>query len=408
MKHNLYSNFLRSLWQLAIPATLLLTACDRSEAIIEPTVVGMDRVDSLEISPNGPVLIANGENQLQFALECFYTADAEKKFKRSLLSDRIDASLVTITASDGQTFKADQPYSTKATTDSVHFTASYNGVTSGKVSVALRQPSTETLKRLRIPIVFTAVYSNYSSTYIANFNEELLQATVDRANKVFAGTLSKTPNRIDSRIEFYIKEVRTRLVTAAEDEDLLNFMKTTYMSDVDQALHVWILDKSELSGLRAKNVKPRYTLGNPSDIPGLSLRKVTSAPALTSVSPENAVLIISFADLYRNSSGLAGYRFETMLGRYYGLLLAGEVFDYFPYNGEDVDYCPDTYSYNARGSAPDKYTLAKTGQRSYIYASYNLMEENSACNSISEDQVKRIRQVIKDCPFRQHAEEVSN
>ncbi|MGP1591677.1 MAG: hypothetical protein ACTTHI_07780 [Prevotella sp.] len=49
-----------------------------------------------------------------------------------------------------------------------------------------------------------------------------------------------------------------------------------------------------------------------------------------------------------------------------------------------------------------KSTLTNTLQpKSFVYDSFNIMDTPSRSASLSVDQVKRIRQVIKDCPYRQ-------
>lgn len=384
-------------------STILITACNRDEVLEDTIPVSMESISRMDLSPNGPVLIANGDNELRFFVECFYFGDAEKTEEKRFLNDRLDLSQITIESSDGQTFKANEAYRTRATTDSVRFTAIYRGVRSPSVAVALRQPDTSVLPRLRIPIVFTAVYSNRASVYLNNFDEALLQKVVDRANRVFAGKMLKTPSSVDTRIEFYIKTIRKRNITEAQDDELADFMAENFMTELETALHVWVLDRSALYGLRSANIKPRYTLGNPSDIPGLGLKQVTAVPNVEDVAAENAVLIVSYGDLYQNDSGRANHRFETLLGRYYGLL-SPSMSGTSKYTGQDVDYCADTYDYDRQSSTLLKHTLAVDGQRSYVYDSYNIMDTPGACLAVSYDQAKRIRQVIKDCPYRQHAE----
>ena len=72
----------------------------------------------------------------------------------------------------------------------------------------------------------------------------------------------------------------------------------------------------------------------------------------------------------------------------------------------DTDYCPDTYFYSKWNQLI--YKNNDLSECSYdldvdpieYFTSFNVMDRYSRKNSLSVDQVKRIRSVIKACPSR--------
>lgn len=392
---------------------IALLACNPKDEVVDVRSLGIERISRIELSANGPQLVRDGVNALNFNVRCFYSADADKTREVLFLGDRLPLDKINITSSDGQIFKANESYSTTSTEEEISFTAHINKLSSAPTSVSLIDADTEVYPDLRIPLTFHIVYAPRDIVYVDQLDATTLGAMVDRANKVFAGSLYKAPSTGNARMQFYIKDI-TR--NAIEEESgrynkLPGYIRDNLMTGSDKTVHIWLLSSSVLTNLESRKVKPSYTQGEPDDIQGLRLSKVTSVDTdkhkITlangkekELNPTDVGITMSFTDVYRNAVGSSGFRFETLLGQYYGLLSTGYNAKVEAYTG-DTDYCPDTYSYDVRLGETLKHVMTKdTSASPIIYKSYNIMDKNGACLALSQAQVKRIRQVVKDCPYR--------
>lgn len=98
-----------------------------------------------------------------------------------------------------------------------------------------------------------------------------------------------------------------------------------------------------------------------------------------------------------------GHGLEDLLGTFYGLLPSY----YNTWEGAPDDFCDDTYTAAYTYMSIEKWTFQedraddkhKNGQEIY-YNSYQIMDVYSPAYTITYDQVKRIRTVIENCPFR--------
>lgn len=401
----------------------LLSACSPKDEEVEPKYFGPEQISRIELSPNGPQLIRNGQNELSFALRCYYYADEARTQEVLYPADRLPLDDISITSSDGQTLKASESYRTRSTEPSISFTAKLGSISSQPTSVELIDPERETYTKIRVPVSFTAIYAPTSAIYADSLRRDVLEGILARANKVFSGELAKGPSSGNAQIEFYFHSLNRVPVASPSDytsEKLKERIKTSLMGDSHRVLQVWVLSTSTYNDLRSTRIAPAFTLGNPDDLRGLTLAKATSVNTSTrkitvensngstsekDIEPVNAGIITSFADLYQNSTGYTEHRFEQLLGRFYGLLPTGLNNSRNNYNGRDADHCADTYTYNSSGVGLLKQVLqVGSNVQPLFYKSYNVMDAQSATTTLSQAQVKRIRQVIKDCPYRQQGQ----
>ena len=73
----------------------------------------------------------------------------------------------------------------------------------------------------------------------------------------------------------------------------------------------------------------------------------------------------------------------------------------------DSDYCPDTYSFDYgyyptvfKGNNLDGQPENDPTRPMEYFTSFNVLDMYSYKNSLSIDQVKRVRMVLKQCPSR--------
>ena len=224
---------------------------------------------------------------------------------------------------------------------------------------------------------------------------------IEHANQAFSGVNSQAPNGCDAKMTFYMKEYKSIKLSDEEHEEITAYIQKNLLSGADKVVYVWLMNAVPYWKMNESKVHPEYTFGDPSDIKGIDFEKITSLEDITNLEPQEVGIPMTFADVFQQGTGYAVRDFERMLGRFYGLLPTGVNPDIYK-NQKDVDYCPDTYSFFKDDGSIEKKSipLYKNGP-SYFFNSYNIMDEHSTNTSVSVDQVKRIRQVIKDCPYRQ-------
>lgn len=416
-------------------AALILFSCQKEMEVAEVQFVGLDKISRVELHPNSPQLIADGKAELRFKVKLYYLNGEEEV---AMIADRVPLNEIKITSSDGKTFSANEGFSTTAKAGEMTFTCSVGKTISPKVSVQLTLPEQLNYEKVTVPIIFHAVYTKDTKNNVKEFTPELLQRIVDRANKVFAGELINAPSSYNSDIQFEIARINKVEISAGNSQGgypgghgsntAYDYISENLMTDPSTYLNIWVMDVVEEHGPFAmSHCVPQYTFGNPDDIPGLQLMPILDISEVEEIKPENVGIAISFAEIYSLMMGRYGVdteRFEMRLGRFYGLLPTGrgedEGGDYSdgeygdggydeapapkPNKYADLDYCDDTFSYEYRYFKIEKKAFPLDGDESaprYLFDSFNIMDDFSACNTISRDQVKRIRQVMKDCAFRQ-------
>ena len=376
----------------------LFSSCNRDESFLEPTRIGEDKITRFEIYPNSLTLNADGKSQLKFLVKCFYKVDSTEV---QMLDDRVPVDKITITSSDGRSFNMNEAFSTTAQTDSMSFTATCNKLKSAKVTVALRQPQELNLTPLEIPVVFISLYNEKSKMQMESVTPHLLQQMIEHANQAFAGVNDKAPNGCDAKMKFYMKEYKTIKLSDEEHEEITKYIQKNLLTGADKVIYVWLMNAVPYWTMNETKVHPQYTFGDPADIKGIDFEKVNTLADITNLEPQEVGIPMTFADVFQQGTGYASRDFERMLGRFYGLLTTAINPSLYK-DEKDVDYCADTYSlFEDNGSIEKKsIPLYKNGP-SYFFNSYNIMDKHSTNSSVSVDQVKRMRQVIKDCPYRQ-------
>lgn len=439
---------------LLLFSALVLFACQKDTEVAKVEFVGLDKISKVELYPNSPQLIADGKAELKFKVKLYYL---NGKDEVAMIADRVPLEEIKITASDGKTFTANQGYTTTAKTDEATFTCTVGKIVSPEVSVKLTSAEQPNYEKVVIPIIFHAIYTKDTKNSAKEFTMEMLQRIVDRANKVFSATLTNAPSSCNSGVQFEIARINKVEITVKKSEwgtpdgnlarSAYDYIAENLITEPSTYLNIWVMDVVDDHGEFAmEHCVPKYTFGDPKDLPGLKLKQISDESEIEETKPEDVGIGISFAEVYSYMMGRYGVdteRFEMRLGRFFGLLPTGRAEgaqeDEHHGGGEggegngddgnwgeggdngdwgdgeeepapkpskyaDLDYCADTFSYEYRYFKIEKKSFPLNGEESgktYLFDSFNIMDDFSACNTISRDQVKRIRQVMKDCALRQ-------
>lgn len=120
-------------------------------------------------------------------------------------------------------------------------------------------------------------------------------------------------------------------------------------------------------------------------------------------------LMVNMTALYKptNVQGKNEFSLATPIAEYLGILQTRcDLYKYLNEDG-DSDYCPDTYSFDYgfypsvfKGNNLDGQPENDPTRPMEYFTSFNVMDMYSYKNSLSVDQVKRLRMVLKQCPSR--------
>ncbi len=405
-------------------------SCTKTEWIAQKIECTSDTIIYVNLSPNSPVLIADGKATLKFKVKAFTEASfvqkveetvdgetkvVEKEFKEKveINSDRISKEDIKIYKEDGT--PVDWEFTTTdLSSEYITFIASVKGVESAPRKVRIIESPKEEFEPITVPIIFHLIYKRNFEYQYENINTEMLQRLIDRANKVFSNSLINAPSAIDTKIKFVLaendeygkllKETGINRVVIGNDDNYYSYIDNNIW-DLNKFLNIIICDEIDMFRVEAK--PPLYILNNGSNL------EMDYFNELYTVNDESEAFYFEYSEvciginkttLYKMDGVEGSFRFETALGQFYGLLENGYM---PPWTGKSDDFCSDTYTYFTKYRRPEKWTFIeeatnwerKDGSEIY-FDSFNIMDEYSTCTTITYEQALRIRTVIENCPFR--------
>lgn len=404
--------------------TLLLFACgnDEFDSFLIPQ--GTENIIKVSLSPNSPVLIADGKAQLTFKVRAYteiqarmsvvYNEEGVTMVRDSffldttvLNPDRIAEDQIVILASNGEKLHG-LTFTTTDPGEELTFTCQIGEVSSNPCTVKLIKPEIPAFEPRIIPVVFHLLYRSDTKTISEGINETFVSEVLDRLNRVFAGTLAAAPSYLDTKITFIPAETDNTGHILAEkginrvDLDAekvgkwqeYDYILENLLWDPEQYLNIWAYD----TWSNPDDLSPKYILDNGVEIPGLYAMPVGDISEVEIGSPVDAGMELSIQSMFSMKGG-SGDRFEFMFGKFFGLS-GTEAED--GYEDEDTDYCSDTYvSLFGPVSVPKRTAIPFGSDEDPIYFdSFNIMDSYSASTTITYEQALRIRQVMENCPLR--------
>lgn len=413
---------------LAILILLLAGACSESayEAWVEP--IGVEDVTSVKLSPNSPVLIADGKAELKFDVR----ASVEVTDKRTieiienghpvvkdsvfttitiLKPDRLPEDAVVIKTLDGEVVNGGVFRTDKGAGSQIGFTCTVNGVSSAPCYVRLIGRPEVNFTPVEVPVIFHLLTQENKRNLFEGITQEYLQGLITHANDVFAARIVHAPCDVDTKVTFklaestptgdILKERGVNRVDVSEKSsiEISNYINQNLIWAPERYLNIYI-HPSTYSNTAAS---PRYILDNGSSLPGLDgkMTKVRDASEAVFTDYTKTGIVLR-ADQIFNFTGGGETRLEYYLGWCFGL--APTEIDYYssewPYVDGDVDYCSDTYtSYPSSFLNRSTYST-EAGAVRYTYDAFNIMDKYSKSTSLTYEQALRIRTVLENCPGR--------
>ena len=377
----------------------------------------------INLSPNSPVLIADGVAELKFMVKVYNAVEDTRLIEKEvdgeltviertyrdtieLPAERIDTSQIKIYKKDGTpvgwTFKT-----TDLSEDSLEFQASYQGLESIPRKVAIRPVPEDVFEPITVPVIFHVVAPRSVAHTFTSIHAEDIQKLIDRVNRVFKNDIIHAPSSIDSKITFELvthdpygnelEEKGIHRVEVSDDVYLDTYIKNNFIWDPNRYLNIYISDFDA-----TKTNLPPYILNNGAQLEMEYIRKVNSVADAKNYNLYDVGIGITRSNFYNMTS--YGYGLEDLLGTFYGLYPSY----YGIGRGIKDDFCDDTYTAAHVYMCLEKWTYLGTDQngnsiqngQEIYYNSYQIMDAYSPANTITYDQVKRIRTVMENCPFR--------
>lgn len=383
---------------LAVSLILIFFSCKKTPFESFLIRSGVDEIIDLKVYPNSPILTADGKSSLEFLVKAFVEVQ-----KGSFLDTVIyelsaeDLMNVHIKTGSGELIK-DFKYSTHNTNLTVEsFVAEFNGVNSLPVYVKIEAPIENNYTKIQIPVNVYVLYDPIQVELANAVTNKSLEDLFTRANAVFANSLVNSPHSMDSRVEFKFNRKIVKNANNLSGSELKNFVLTTCLQNPQDTLHIWFANTST----DMPTYPPMYKINKTFELSGLGMSYVDNPSSVRLYGPEEVGIFMPLKDYISFSKGLNQPTLEYVLGRFFGILPTENLAtNLVPGRNLDVDFCPDTYNYSGATMGKEKRTVEFKKDSFIYFRSNNIMDDYSSATTITIDQVKRFRLVLKNCLFR--------
>lgn len=290
---------------------------------------------------------------------------------------------------------------------------------SEELSIEIRPFPTVQYEELEIPVIFH-VMNQPSTPGIPTIliEKETVYKRLERMNEVFSGKATSDPNGWNTRIKFvpalydnngsllenpgiHMHEIPSTTVLE-KDQDFSDYVfenADQLIFDYKHFLNIWLINNPKGSS----SIVKAPTLIDDPDNPILGLvaeKEIIPFPS----EPEDVGFFVSMSYFVNPMQSTDYYEISTVMGKYLGLLVTKASESSFASNFKngDTDYCPDTPFYWTNTQSVYKTDIHSTWnpENIHYFTSYNIMDSYSYKNSITLDQVNRIRQILGRCPSR--------
>ncbi|MEQ2976498.1 MULTISPECIES: hypothetical protein [Butyricimonas] len=423
---------------LVILGCVLLLSCEKQEYESWRTFPDVSKVTRVNLSPNSPVLIADGKAELTFKVKAYMgvedirTIELENEdgviVKDSTFRDTIEIKEDRIPKEDIKIYLEDGTpvdwafRTTEHAGETLRFKASVYGVESEVREVRIIEKPEVNFEHITIPLIFHLLYKEDEAYQYENITTEMLQGMVDRLNRVMKNDMINAPSSVDLNVTFELaetdnlgkplKERGINRVQLWDGIDGNSYINDYLIWDLDKYLNIWVGEHQDEYSLRIQY--PQYILDNGSELQmdeWRTLQKVESVEDASYWGYTEVGIALNKKHLYNmpNASNWADMggtseRFESCIGQFFGLYPTW----WSPYGGAADDFCSDTYTGTDMSLHFEKWTYEpgapskneyKNGHEIY-FDSFNIMDQNTFCSTITYEQALRMRTVMENCPFR--------
>lgn len=436
---------------------LLIVSCSKEEPVVLNMMVSPKNITKIELRADHKTLIPNGVAEMTFRTLVYetkevigYVLNEDETFEtvttieEVLVSeDRVPAGLVKVYEESGAELK-NRTYSTTTDAEGTikRFYAQVGDLKSEYLPVTIREIPDVSYEELVVPVVFHVISLTPTGGPTYDVSSEYLETQLKNMSDVFNGKITADPNGGNAKVTFKLAEYaptglklqskgRNNYTLTAAEEKVIEVISSSSASlkaykkiifdkkekliyPPEKYLNVWLVKFSKSAG----SIGESYSFAPPSimhtaydfsSIAGVTFTKSADTFVLSDVLDcmEAGIIVNYTAFLNPSSQGSNEFNLATPVAAFYGILNTQcDLYEKLNPDG-DSDYCPDTYSYDY-GFYPGIYKANNLDGQPEIcperpmeyFTSFNIMDLNSRKNSISVDQAKRVRMVLKQCPQR--------
>jgi len=426
---------------------LMLIACSPESVTIRDFSVAKEDIKKLVLRADHKTLVPNGIGKMEFHVlaygekefteykdvmtaDTMYYDENRKTVLYQIPNDLLPKDCIKVYDENGIEIKDNIFSTTETGVRKIHFYAQGGNIRSNEYEISIRELPDESYEEIVYPVIFHVLIPPTSSGPTYSISSEFLQERLDRINDIFNRKVTSDPNGGNAKITFKLAEYdedglpllekgkhEVQLTSAMSDRyDYIDYIERRLIWNPMKYLNVWI---AKFSNSISDSGSETYIVEDPSvivrgsePIPDIDAEEVDTFTADDVESFADAGFIVNFHEflnpnVFNSNSFEVGTAFAAYLGLrrtdYYDSYGIAVVFD----ETGDTDFCPDTYFY-------DKYNelIYKNNDLSECYnypfdidpieyfTSFNVMDRYSRKNSLSIDQVKRIRAVVERCPSR--------
>ena len=302
----------------------------------------------------------------------------------------------------------------------ITFYAKAGNVQSNSLTIQIRDLPEMDYEEIVVPVIFHVMVPPPSIGPAYSVSSEELQKRLDHLNDIFNRRATSDPNGGNAKIIFKLAEYdpsgrlllekgknKVELAEEMSKSDYEDYINSKLIWDPARYLNVWLAKYSTSSSVsNTYSVSaPEVILEGYESIPGLKMQVVSDYSASDVENYTDVGMMINIRDFFA-TDGKSYFDLSLVFGLYYGLLYTDQDDNNTFVNG-DNDYCPDTYSFDY-GFYPSVFKANNLdGQPENdptrpleYFTSFNVMDMYSYKNSLSVDQVKRLRMVLQQCPSR--------
>ena len=319
--------------------------------------------------------------------------------------DRLAEGTVQYFLEDGTPLKEGKYRTTDLSKSEQGFYVTANGLKSDVFKVSIREPFAEdAYETITYPVVFHLIQDKTKVELGQGVGADIVNYAFNTIYNCFARTAAFSPNGADTKIRFRLAEydpngrkmeekginrysLSTSDLNNLNPEKIKNNPKICW--DYKRYLNIWIVENM------GNSVSTPHYILNTADlnqIQGVSFEQLS----LEEIEKQEYSLTDIGLIYGARNFAIEDVGYPTQMGKFFGLLDT---------ENQKEDYCEDTFAYN---TYKEPWNTALEGSNSrlkistdgLIFYSVNIMDASSYKNTISMDQVKRIRTITDNCPHR--------
>jgi len=414
---------------------LFLYACKPTETELFENKIQNDEVKLIRLSADHNLLLPDAPAQMEFRCAAYGIKDVKKLVKTVAGSvvtyteeikqdtflipkDRIAPDFIKVYHEGGVLVKDNVYQTTDQQLRTITFYAQAGNLKSEPLKVTIRPlQDTESMPEIVFPVMFHLMVPPPSNKPAYSITSAQLQEKLDRLNVIFNRQRTTNPNGGNAKIVFKLAEFdRAGKRLKAKGQETINvaagltdvqykqLINTTKIWDPNKYLNIYVAkfaDNWTSSGALSYIAEaPKVILSSAATIPGLTTTPVAAYSETDVKDFSEAAILLNYGEFFNPALWVSNNPLElaTVIGYFFGLKTNKASFNDSNVVNGDTDYCADTYMYQE--NTPN-FSIYKTAYKSDDkFTSFNIMTDYSRKNSVTVDQVKRIRKVLESCPSR--------